>query len=270
MTFAGRASTTAEYAGRVAQLARRHPVEFVDRLISRSELWRERNCPTDHLPLNPEPGVALHRLLGADAACPPCGELATLWEEVRADLESPDRPVGRGHDADLALAQAAWTATLHLRPSAVVETGVARGITSRIVLTALDRLGHGRLFSIDLPPVLAGWHAESTVAVPRELRSRWTFVRGSSRRRLGPLLDEVGTIDLFIHDSLHTRGTMDFEFRQAWSRLRRGGLLLADDVDVNDAFRRFAEEAGGDAWFAAADRHKRGAWGAVRKGPRPA
>jgi hypothetical protein len=37
---------------------------------------------------------------------------------------------------------------------ALVETGVAHGITSRFVLEALQRNGGGRLWSIDVPPLL--------------------------------------------------------------------------------------------------------------------
>jgi hypothetical protein len=43
-------------------------------------------------------------------------------------------------------------------------------------------------------------------------------------------------IDLFVHDSLHTRRNMRREFDAIWPRLRNGGALLADDVERNRAF----------------------------------
>jgi len=77
-------------------------------------------------------------------------------------------------------------------------------------------------------------------AVPPELHDRWTFVPGASRRRLAPLLAELGSIDLFVHDSHHTRATMRVEFAAAWPALAPGGVLLADDVHGNDAFGTLA------------------------------
>ena len=77
------------------------------------------------------------------------------------------------------MARAAWCTVLHQRPSVVVETGVARGVTSRVVLEALDRNERGHLWSIDLPhPREKDLHAQIGAAVPSSRRSRWSFVEG--------------------------------------------------------------------------------------------
>jgi hypothetical protein len=94
---------------------------------------------------------------------------------------------------------------LHLRPSVIVETGVARGVTSRFVIEGLDRNNHGQLWSIDLPHLFEqNLHAQTAAAIPDSCRSRWTYIEGSSRRRLPSLLRSLGQVELFIHDSLHT------------------------------------------------------------------
>src|ERR1035441_6657985 len=54
-------------------------------------------------------------------------------------------------DGDSSLSRAAWCTVLHTRPEIVIETGVARGVTSRIVLEALSANDRGHLWSIDLP-----------------------------------------------------------------------------------------------------------------------
>jgi hypothetical protein len=64
-------------------------------------------------------------------------------------------------------------------------------------------------------------------------------VRGSSRRRLPALLDQVGHVDVFLHDSFHTARNLLFEWETAFSRLRRPGALLADDVHRNVALAEF-------------------------------
>ena len=46
-------------------------------------------------------------------------------------------------------------------------------------------------------------------------------------------------MQLFIHDSLHTARNTLFEMEQAASILARGGVMLIDDIQANDAFATF-------------------------------
>ena len=130
-----------------------------------------------------------------------------------------------------------------LQPKIVIETGVANGISSAYILLALQANGGGTLYSIGLDdpeyfPVgkSIGW------IVPQEFRSKWKLLIGDSRAILPGLLDELGSTDIFIHDSLHTYEHMFWEFRQAYPHLRSGGLLLSDDAKWNPAFADFAHE----------------------------
>ena len=54
------------------------------------------------------------------------------------------------------------------------------------------------------------------------------------------LLRNIGPIDLFLHDSLHTYDTMRAEFAAAWPALRPGGVLISDDIEGNRAFGELA------------------------------
>jgi hypothetical protein len=54
----------------------------------------------------------------------------------------------------------------------------------------------------------------------------------------------VGTLDMLIHDSLHTSNNMTFDLETAWSILRSGGTLLADDIGLNAAFASFVRNRG--------------------------
>jgi hypothetical protein len=131
--------------------------------------------------------------------------------------------------------------TRAIRPSVVIETGVCYGVTSAYLLAALDANGEGHLYSIDLPPL--GKNGEDYVGwlVPKELQKRWTLRRGASQRILGPLIAELGSVDIFIHDSLHTYKNMKHEFETAWPALRSGGVLIADDIEGNAAFLQLAQ-----------------------------
>jgi hypothetical protein len=192
----------------------------------------------------------LHRMLGAPWPCPEATAFAELWSDVSDEIAGRDLALGRYtyggfSDGDPALARAAWCSVLHLAPDVVVETGVARGVTSRFVLEALERNQRGHLWSVDLPHLFElDIHDETGAAVPAGRRGRWTYVRGSSRRRLPGLLRELGRVDVFIHDSLHTARNMRFEMDHAWTALSPGGVMIVDDV-YNQSFREFTSAAPG-------------------------
>ena len=59
---------------------------------------------------------------------------------------------------------------------------------------------------------------------------------------LHPLVKELGQIDCFLHDSLHTYEHMLWEFKTVGPHLRPGGLFLAHDVGRHEAFRDFMSE----------------------------
>jgi predicted O-methyltransferase YrrM len=138
--------------------------------------------------------------------------------------------------ADSVMARLCYLACRLVSPEIVVETGVAYGVSSAFILRALEMNGHGTLFSVDLPPLRRDYERFWGIAVPEELRGRWRLHRGTSARVLPRLFKENPTVDLFVHDSLHTRRNMRREFDTAWPHLRSGALLLADDVERNNAF----------------------------------
>ncbi|MGI0151376.1 MAG: class I SAM-dependent methyltransferase [Thermoplasmata archaeon] len=152
------------------------------------------------------------------------------------------------------------------RPEIVVETGVHYGFSSSYLLRALHDNGRGRMTSIDLPTTdphgrvnaegridmsTVGSIAEIGCAVPDRLRDRWELILGPSEEHLPKLLQSLPPVDVFFHDSDHSRSVMLREYRTAWPTIRPGGLLLSDDVDWNDAFVTFQAEMGGTPfkWF---------------------
>jgi hypothetical protein len=148
-----------------------------------------------------------------------------------------------------------------LQPEVAVETGVANGFSTAFTLLALQKNGTGHLHSVDLPREVGQEYepgaffegegragipsgAEPGWLIPAELKQRWTLVLGRTQDELPPLLERLGTIDSFMHDSEHSFDCMWFEFNEAWPHLREAGLLFSDDVNSTDAFPRFAREQG--------------------------
>ncbi|MBA2629951.1 MAG: class I SAM-dependent methyltransferase [Thermoleophilaceae bacterium] len=152
------------------------------------------------------------------------------------------------------------------RPRAVVETGVATGVTSAHALAALEDNGGGMLHSIDLPP--RDLYASGAVAreIPSDLRGRWSYHLGASRRLLPAVLERTtGGTRIFLHDSDHGYVNMRWELAAAWRALAPGDWILADDVNLHDAFADFAAEAGDPAWYV--DQSTQGGLtGVLRKG----
>lgn len=192
----------------------------------------------------------MHELLDVPWPCAESERFWELWSQVRGSLEAKRLELGRGAfagwgDGEPGLVRAVWCLVLHLRPNAVVETGVARGITSRFILEALAHNRRGHLWSIDLPPPLdPALHHQVGVAVPEHLRGNWTYVRGSSRRRLRSLLAQLGEIDMFVHDSRHTERNVLFELGRAWNALNSEGVVVVDDIDLNRGFHSFRSAHG--------------------------
>jgi len=88
-----------------------------------------------------------------------------------------------------------YVAVRALKPSIVVETGVASGVSTTLILKALSLNGKGQLYSIDAPNLdpLArlpngkepGW------LVPLDLRERGHFILGLSKDKLEPPLRKL-------------------------------------------------------------------------------
>src|ERR1700683_1576694 len=188
----------------------------------------------------------LHESLGVPWPCSAASEFWALWPELIRELEAKGiRPGPESfqwwNDGDAAFVRAIWCLIRHTRPKKVVETGVAHGVTSRCILEALEKNREGHLWSIDLPPVDRFWRSQIGAAVGDRFLDRWSYIAGSSRRRLPKLLSDLGEIDLFIHDSLHSERNVRFELDQAWAAIGLNGALVVDDVDANWGFRSFTQ-----------------------------
>jgi predicted O-methyltransferase YrrM len=165
-----------------------------------------------------------------------------LAELDRSELVPPNHSVPHGTTPNTTLGRWLYAVVRVLQPETVIETGVAQGASSWLILNALRRNDRGTLYSIDLP--MRDTHRDYNVAgvdqtgsmVPEMLRDRWRLLIGDSTIELPRLLGEVDRVDVFFHDSDHSYEAMRKEFSAVAPRLRGGGVLVADDVHKNAAF----------------------------------
>ena len=222
------------------------PFEILTILHQNYVFQHERRVPADLYQAEEGWDRRMHELLGVPWPCAAASEFATLWPQIIAELENKGIRVGpetlQGwNDGDAGLARAIWCLIRHLRPQEVVETGVLHGITSRFILEALERNRLGHLWSIDLPPFEPVWQDEVGIAVGDRRRSRWSYIKGTSKRRLPDIISKLGRIDIFVHDSLHSEQNVRFEVDRAFAALRPGGAIVVDDIDSNWGFRTFTQ-----------------------------
>jgi hypothetical protein len=257
---------------RAAASTARDPLDGLERARERVAGIRANPRPPTGLPSDAAWDEHLHTLVGVSWPCDARTAFDAVWQSILTSLGRQGLEFGRGaycgwDDADSAFARAAWCLTRHTAPSAVVETGVARGVTSRVILEALTANASGRLCSIDLPPLMPELSGarQRGAAVCERVKRRWTLVNGSSRRRLPRLLKELGAIDLFVHDSRHSGRNVSFELTRAWAALRPGGFLLVDDVHYNDAFMPCVKSFGDPAALVCHSDDGDGLFGLIRK-----
>lgn len=193
----------------------------------------------------------------------PRAEMESLYLELKHSslrfdltdrLEKSGMPVG---EVDYWFTKDWWVTALYCvvrlrKPSIVVETGVFSGISSSFILKAVHDNKIGHLYSIDLPAIAdepgiipGGMNQELPdglepgFAIPDALRERWTLITGSSTEKLPSLLKDLRLIDIFLHDSDHSREHMMWEYTTAWPHITSGGLLVSDDAGMNTAMLDF-------------------------------
>lgn len=167
-----------------------------------------------------------------------------LWDEA----ENVGRELGsavRDSTAPLLTHPADWGASTPLamtlyvaarvaRPSLVLETGVANGISTFFLLAALNRNGAGRLVSTDVTDRAGRLVSSSDVR-------RWTFraLAHPFDRSFRALAESLGPVDFYFHDAAHDYRWQTFEFETMFRSVRPGGVFLSDDVDSSFAFLDF-------------------------------
>lgn len=132
-----------------------------------------------------------------------------------------------------------------VQPAIVVETGTAAGSMTAWVLAALAANQKGKLISIDLPPVAGKLVMDLTISkadvgflIPAEYHGRWDYLLGDAKILLPRVMAE-NAVDVFIHDSLHTRSHMLFEYNVARCLMKPGKVILSDDILWNSSFFDF-------------------------------
>lgn len=121
------------------------------------------------------------------------------------------------------------------KPKTVIETGIANGLSTRLILSALNKNEQGKLISVDINNDVGGFLKGFDT-------SRWVCKIGKPREGFLSALSMVDGLDIFMHDSAHSYENMLFEYREAFKKLTQYGIVMSDDVNANSAFIEFSKE----------------------------
>jgi predicted O-methyltransferase YrrM len=121
------------------------------------------------------------------------------------------------------------------KPRLVLETGVANGFSTHLVLAALNRNKKGSLVSIEIQKDVGQLLGNMD-------KSRWTLVVGKPKTTLLRTLKKIGKVDVFLHDSFHSYENMLFEFNAVYEKASDDFVVLSDDASSNGAFLEFAKK----------------------------
>ena len=235
-------SSTPSKVLQVFALLPQRPREFYNRVTamvdSRVEVYR--HGPTHYETLHWDVLIQqLALLLNADVeAILQEKDLVSIQDEVSSGIRAlpPDAPFPLFHNGDFALARLCYALVRLTRPSSVVETGVCYGVSSAFLLQALRTNGSGLFARHRFASFAESQRRFVGRLIPKRLHSQWRLHRGRSVDLLPKLVRELGEIDFFVHDSLHTYRNMNQEFEIVTPFLTGQAVVLADDVEGNAAF----------------------------------
>ena len=114
-----------------------------------------------------------------------------------------------------------------MKPQRVIETGVAAGVSTSVLLEALQRnQGGGELVSIDITEKVGE-------VIPIHLKVNWKLEVLSKRNYENSflsILNKNNDCEVFLHDSNHSDEWQLFEFNNARTELANCSVFFFDDV----------------------------------------
>jgi predicted O-methyltransferase YrrM len=157
----------------------------------------------------------------------------TLYKRV---LEDQKLITNERWNAELELFSLLYVLIKLKKPQLVVETGVANGISTNAIMSALNQYSsRGSLHSFDVLP-------ETKAAYTG--KGKWKFHlldKKRTHKQLSAAVRNSPLVDIWLHDPNHGYRWQKFEYLLALSRLKEDGILISDDIDASPAWGQLAK-----------------------------
>jgi predicted O-methyltransferase YrrM len=136
-----------------------------------------------------------------------------------------------------------------LKPSCIVETGVALGYSSYSFLSAIAVNGEGKLYSSDFPYFrIPNPEKYIGIIVDESLRQNWDLYIEGDELNLPNILEMTDGVDLFHYDSDKSYSGRKFAISQIQKRLSPDGVIVMDDIQDNSFFRDYIVRECPSSW----------------------
>jgi predicted O-methyltransferase YrrM len=161
-------------------------------------------------------------------------EFASRFQQTAAaKLAALDVDLGGGGAYPLMYFLTRW-----LKPSVVIETGVAAGWTSVAILAGLEANGSGELYSSDFPYFrLDSPEKYVGYLVPEDVKHRWHLSVEGDRKSVPVFVRTVDRIDLVHYDSDKTADGRRFAMNCLADKLSPDAVIVMDDIQDDIFFR---------------------------------
>ena len=152
----------------------------------------------------------------------------TLYKKV---LEEHRPITSERWNAELQLFSLLYVLVKSKKPQFLVETGVANGISTNAIMSALDEGNSlGSLSSFDVLPETKDAYTG---------KGKWSFQlldKKRTHKKLSMAAENSPLVDIWLHDSNHGYRWQKFEYLLALSKLKEDGVLISDDIDASPAW----------------------------------
>jgi len=183
--------------------------------------------------------AALTSLVGEDRGFDLESRFQKYMDSADRRVESADTKIGGAGNLHLL-----YGLSESINARYIVETGVAAGWSSLVILLSISQRPDSMLVSTDLPYPSAQNVDYVGSAVPCELRKYWRLIRDADRTALPQAIGLLPWLDMCHYDSDKSDAGRSWAYPLLWDSLRPGGFFVSDDVHDNLAFRRFCRRVG--------------------------
>jgi len=130
-----------------------------------------------------------------------------------------------------------------LKPKVVIETGVAAGHSSTVILSAIKKNKSGILYSSDLP-YFKEKNSENIIGflVPTPLKSAWKLYCNGDLDNANHFLNEIKKADVIHYDSDKTFLGKKMFFEKIKKVICESTCILIDDVQDNNYFLNLSKQ----------------------------
>mgnify|MGYP003582028221 FL=1 len=123
-----------------------------------------------------------------------------------------------------------------------IETGVAYGWSSFAALASLVSR-NGTLYSSDMPYILQNQSSDFVgCVIPEQYRNNWDLFRFADKESLPKIFAKSDSFDVVHYDSDKTYDGRLWAYNLLWSKLKKGGVFMSDDIGDNAAFKDYCEK----------------------------